>query len=597
MTPENKDVAGLLPSSEGARDASGYTWLGMRAAGWLWTEPSRAYQGATGYPIRHYASHWSTGPKDAERLYRESDIRKLLAEPGAAIAAREQEAVFNADDAKQRGIEYFAERYPALKEALAAEKNAVVTAEMIAAGLKAANALDPVLSTLYPNELTAVYQAMHALRPFAQPAECTTCGALVVGVASRPEAPVASAPGAQQAASEAAPGDSIKKYRLTWQEAEAICVRDEVDEALREFVHDSTGDNANGLARCIVEAYLRHPPLASREEAPVASNDAIQLPHGALSTLRNVIETLRSDGTYVDEEGEPTDALDDLYEWLLKLASPSGAGLGGAVSSSEAVDWMTRTSDYSEGYRHGYAKGLVDDREYTYRIGRMGGISRPEMHPATADLVMRFGDALRDKLAAAEKKYGYSDGWLSSDWMDECRTQLLEHVAKGDPRDVAAYCAFLWHHGESTAAPRAALASQPGCAVEGEAVDPIDAELALPPAVEWPKTRDVGRLEDMSPDGVMRVSFDGDNDVSVGVYDERGSAVVEFCTPGSGGGKSSRTRRALIALMVAMEADNAEDPGRDWWAIRAQQGAALQVNSTEMSEGAKGSLTDGKEAL
>jgi hypothetical protein len=28
----------------------------------------------------------------------------------------------------------------------------------------------------------------------------------------------------------------------------------------------------------------------------------------------------------------------------------------------------------------------------------------------------------------------------------------LEHVAKGDPRDVAAYCAFLWHHGERTAA-------------------------------------------------------------------------------------------------------------------------------------------------
>jgi hypothetical protein len=36
--------------------------------------------------------------------------------------------------------------------------------------------------------------------------------------------------------------------------------------------------------------------------------------------------------------------------------------------------------------------------------------------------------------------------------MDECRAKLLEHVANGDPRDVAAYCAFLWHHGERTAA-------------------------------------------------------------------------------------------------------------------------------------------------
>lgn len=73
------------------------------------------------------------------------------------------------------------------------------------------------------------------------------------------------------------------------------------------------------------------------------------------------------------------------------------------------------------------------------------------LHPATADLVHRFAKALAEKLAKAEKKYGYSDGWLAPHWMDECRTKLLEHIDKGDPRDVAAYCAFLWHHGESTA--------------------------------------------------------------------------------------------------------------------------------------------------
>ena len=47
-------------------------------------------------------------------------------------------------------------------------------------------------------------------------------------------------------------------------------------------------------------------------------------------------------------------------------------------------------------------------------------VAAPAMHPATADLVRRFSDALAAKLAAAEKKYGYSDGWLSPDWMDEC---------------------------------------------------------------------------------------------------------------------------------------------------------------------------------
>lgn len=74
-----------------------------------------------------------------------------------------------------------------------------------------------------------------------------------------------------------------------------------------------------------------------------------------------------------------------------------------------------------------------------------------ELHPHTVNLVVRFARALAAKLADAEKKYGYSDGWRSPDWMDECRTNLMEHIAKGDPRDVAAYCAFLWYHDESTA--------------------------------------------------------------------------------------------------------------------------------------------------
>lgn len=75
------------------------------------------------------------------------------------------------------------------------------------------------------------------------------------------------------------------------------------------------------------------------------------------------------------------------------------------------------------------------------------------LHPLTINLVVRFARAMAAKLSDAEAKYGYSDGWMRSDWLDQCRANLLEHVAKGDPRDVAAYCAFLWHHGERTAKP------------------------------------------------------------------------------------------------------------------------------------------------
>jgi hypothetical protein len=62
-----------------------------------------------------------------------------------------------------------------------------------------------------------------------------------------------------------------------------------------------------------------------------------------------------------------------------------------------------------------------------------------KLHPDTRYLVAAFANALAEKLAAAEEKYGYTDGWADKGWMDECRAQLIEHVVKGDPRDVAAF--------------------------------------------------------------------------------------------------------------------------------------------------------------
>ncbi|HDZ1349687.1 TPA: DUF551 domain-containing protein [Klebsiella pneumoniae] len=36
---------------------------------------------------------------------------------------------------------------------------------------------------------------------------------------------------------------------------------------------------------------------------------------------------------------------------------------------------------------------------------------------------------------------------MKDDWYDDCLQSLWEHIEKGDPRDVAAYCAFMWYHG------------------------------------------------------------------------------------------------------------------------------------------------------
>lgn len=113
----------------------------------------------------------------------------------------------------------------------------------------------------------------------------------------------------------------------------------------------------------------------------------------------------------------------------------------------------------------------------------------PDLHPATGDLVTRFASALAEKLAEAEHTYGWDTHWTSPAWMDQCRAQLVEHVAKGDPRDVAAYSAFLWHHGERTALP-AVLVPGDWVSLLREAADVLEAvglaSKELPSNWRWP---------------------------------------------------------------------------------------------------------------
>lgn len=77
-----------------------------------------------------------------------------------------------------------------------------------------------------------------------------------------------------------------------------------------------------------------------------------------------------------------------------------------------------------------------------------------ERDDALSDLVARFSAALLEKLREAEKKYEWNDGWTDPNWESDCQQKLAEHIKKGDPRDVAAYAAFCWHHKWSTAPDR-----------------------------------------------------------------------------------------------------------------------------------------------
>ncbi len=138
------------------------------------------------------------------------------------------------------------------------------------------------------------------------------------------------------------------------------------------------------------------------------------------------------------------------------------------TASNQAVRYLrerdaARTDLQRETRRADYLRRQLDtiaeqNAELRRAAGTAPSVDIPAgLHPRTADLVLRFASALAHKLHAAEQKYGYSDGWAQPDWMDECRAALVEHVRKGDPRDVGAYCAFLWHHGERTALPEPTL--------------------------------------------------------------------------------------------------------------------------------------------
>ncbi len=73
------------------------------------------------------------------------------------------------------------------------------------------------------------------------------------------------------------------------------------------------------------------------------------------------------------------------------------------------------------------------------------------------------------------------------------------------------------------------------------------------------------RREDMSPEGRLRLLIQEDGDIIVQIcgvdpYGEPQYAKVEFCAPGSGGGRSPATMNALRALILAMENDNKDRP-------------------------------------
>lgn len=71
---------------------------------------------------------------------------------------------------------------------------------------------------------------------------------------------------------------------------------------------------------------------------------------------------------------------------------------------------------------------------------------------STQYLIVDTAQALGNKLLTAQNKRKADPvGWMRNDWEDDCRAGLMNHIQKGDPRDVMAYAAFMHYHGWKTA--------------------------------------------------------------------------------------------------------------------------------------------------
>ena len=69
-----------------------------------------------------------------------------------------------------------------------------------------------------------------------------------------------------------------------------------------------------------------------------------------------------------------------------------------------------------------------------------------------------------------------------------------------------------------------------------------------------------GDMDDFTDESRLILHIQDDGDIVVTVLQKKGNsvekAVVEFCTPLSGGGKSPKTHAALVKLFEAMKEEN-----------------------------------------
>lgn len=234
-----------------------------------------------------------------------------------------------------------------------------------------------------------------------------------------------------------------KQPTQTPEEQSAALATKHVDKVLAQYVSDpddtgayelTLGENDTfALRQDLIDAIATAYRAQAAEVERLRHENALLVDHGPQATIAELQaqlarEKARAEEVVSDLRAEIEQQREAAFAWEEKFHAAS--------ANSERIE--QQAAQLTSGQTAGKTELLM-------RVPSL-------LHPDTKSLVMRFAEAIANKLRAAEKKYGYSDEWTCDDWMDECRQHLREHLEKGDPRDVAIYCAFLWHHGESTAA-------------------------------------------------------------------------------------------------------------------------------------------------
>jgi hypothetical protein len=67
-----------------------------------------------------------------------------------------------------------------------------------------------------------------------------------------------------------------------------------------------------------------------------------------------------------------------------------------------------------------------------------------DLHPDSRNALIEFSKALAEKMAANEIKYRFGNSWKTLNWRQQLIEELYNHIAKGDPRDIAIYAMFAW---------------------------------------------------------------------------------------------------------------------------------------------------------